>query len=199
MVEVSGPYAPGVDQGVEQVHGQVAQDDEERAEQGDAEDDRQVALHDRGDREPSNAVERVHLFGEYCAAEHQSDVQTEDGQDRGERGAQAVFEDDTAFFEAFGSGGADVVLSHGFQHAGAGLARILCGVQERQGQPRQQQSGGPGDGVFGERRVPGVGEQAPVVHEEGQGELAGEEDGEGDCAQGQAHGDPVEDAAFFDG
>ena len=85
---------PRVDDGVQEVDDQVRQDDEEAAEQVTPEDLGRSWLLMASTRELADAVEREGRLGEHRAAEQQAEVEAEDGQDRGERRAQAVLDDD---------------------------------------------------------------------------------------------------------
>src|SRR5215203_6972398 len=106
---------PWVEECVHDVHHEVHEDDGERRDQDGALHDRQVALLDRVVGEAPDAGDVEDGLREDRAAEQDAQVEAEDGDDRGDRGAQAVLEDDPPLVEALRPGGADVVLAHDVQ------------------------------------------------------------------------------------
>src|SRR3954447_16734015 len=85
-----------VDDAVQQVDDQVHEDDEERGKQGDTEDHRQVIGADAVQRQLAQTVQVVDGLGEDRPAEQRAEVEAEDGDQRGQAGAQAVLGDDGA-------------------------------------------------------------------------------------------------------
>ena len=76
-------------------------------------DDRIVAVEDGIDDEFAEAGDREDLFGEDGAGEQGAEFEGAEGDDRDEGVAQRVVEDDGPFAQAFGTGGADIVLFEG--------------------------------------------------------------------------------------
>src|ERR671921_170852 len=102
---------PWVEEGVDDVHQEVHEDDGQRRDQDGALHDRQVALLDRVEGQAPDARDVEDGLREDRAAEQDAEVEAEDGDDRGDRGAQAVLEHDLPLVEPLGAGGADVVLA----------------------------------------------------------------------------------------
>src|SRR5215213_3651397 len=195
---------PWVEECVDDVDHQVHDDDGQRRDQDGALHDRQVALLDRVVGEAPDARDVEDGLREDRAAEQDAQVEAEDGDDRGDRGAQAVLEDDLPLVEALGAGGADVVLAHHVEQVRAEEARVDRRERGREDEPREQQRRGPLDGVVGERRVLARAledrdELAEVVGEEVDRDEADPVDRRGDGQQGEAHGGSVEDRAPLDG
>src|SRR5450631_1704262 len=106
----------GVNDGVEHVDDDVRHDQEDCPDDDHAHDDRQVELVDRIDRQLAQALQAEGLLGEDGAAEQTAEVEAEDGDDRGERGAQGVLAHHRPGRQALGPRGPDVVLPHRLQH-----------------------------------------------------------------------------------
>src|SRR3954454_22429685 len=86
----SGIFHARVDEGVEDVHDQVHDDDEERADQNRALDHRQVGVLDRVVGEPPDAWDVEDRLGEDRTAEQDADVDAGRRYERGDRTAHAV-------------------------------------------------------------------------------------------------------------
>ena len=78
-------------------------------------------------------------LGDDRAAEQAGQVEAGGGDDRGQAGAQRVLADDGALRQALGPGGADVVLAQGLQHLVAGEPGVERRVEQRQGDPGQDE------------------------------------------------------------
>src|SRR3954470_14088973 len=113
-----------VEERVDHVDDQVQQDDEERAEQDGALDRRQIALLDRVEGQAADAGDVEDRLGEDGAAEQDAEVQAEDRDDRRDRRAHAVLEDDASLPEALRAGGAYVVLVEHIDEVRSHEARI---------------------------------------------------------------------------
>ena len=87
------PYSR-IDDGIQEIHDQVGHDDEDGAQQSDAKDLGQVVVGDRLDGVLADSRQGERGLGQDCTTKQQAEVEAEDGQDRGERGAQAVLDDD---------------------------------------------------------------------------------------------------------
>ena len=125
-----------------------------------------------------------------------ADIDAEDGDDRRQRGAQAVLDHDRPPIEALGPRRADVVLVHRLEHVRAGQPRVERGEQERQAEPGQEQAEEPLDRIHRDVDVAAVVRQPPQrVHEEQQRDRAGEEDGERDGGERTGHAGAVRDRA----
>src|SRR3954447_6323856 len=85
-----------VDDAVQQVDDQVHDDDEERGEQGDTEDHRQVVGANAVQRQLAQTIQVVYGLGEDRAAEQRAEVEAEDGHQWSQAGTQAVLGDDGA-------------------------------------------------------------------------------------------------------
>ena len=116
-----------------------SEDDEERAEQHGALDHRQVALLDRVVGEPADAGDVEDGLGEDRAAEQDADVEPEDRDDRRDRAAHAVAQDDAALAQALGARGADVVLAHHLDQVAAQQPRVDRRERGGEHEPRQDQ------------------------------------------------------------
>src|SRR5690348_8025316 len=101
-----------VEEGVDDVHDQAEQDDEEGAHEDRALHGRQVALLDGVVGEAPDAGDVEDGLGEDRAAQQDAEVEAEDRDDRRDRRAHAVLEDDLALLQALGASGPDVVLGH---------------------------------------------------------------------------------------
>ena len=77
-----------------------------------------LALDGRHER-VADAVEREDVLGDQRAAEQRAERNTEISDDRNDRIAQHVLEDDDALAQALCGGGADVVGAHDFEHGAA--------------------------------------------------------------------------------
>src|SRR4051795_5103579 len=89
----SGIRDAGVDEGVQDVHDQVGEDDEERAQQHRALDHGQVAVDDRVVGQPPDAGDVEDRLGEDRAPEEDADVDAGRGDERRARAAPAVADD----------------------------------------------------------------------------------------------------------
>src|SRR4051794_11236137 len=101
-----------IDHRVQDVHDQVRDDDEERAEQDRALDHREVAVLDRVEREPADPGDVEHALREDRAAEQHADVDTGRGHERGDRAAHAMAQHDAPLAQPLRPRGAYVVLRH---------------------------------------------------------------------------------------
>src|SRR3954463_14769926 len=108
----SGIFHARVDEGIEDVHDQVGDDDEERADQHRALDHRQVGVLDRVVGEPPDAGDVEDGLGEDGAAEQDADVDACGGDERGDRAAHAVPEHHAPLAQPLRARSADVVLGH---------------------------------------------------------------------------------------
>jgi len=81
--------------------------------------ERVVAVGDGVDGEASDAGPAEDFFGDDGSGEERSELEAEECDDRDERVAQGVAQDDDALGQALGAGGADVVLIELFEHGGA--------------------------------------------------------------------------------
>src|SRR5215217_3596132 len=108
-----------IDEGVEDVHDEAHDDDEERSEQDGALDLGQVEAHDRVEGEASDALDVEDGLGEDRPAEQDADVEAEQRDDRRDRRPDAVAEDDAPLRQALRAGCADVVLLHGVDQVAA--------------------------------------------------------------------------------
>src|SRR3954452_25620243 len=86
----SGIFHARVDEGVEDVHDQVHDDDEERADQNGALDHRQVGVLDRVVGEPPDARDVEDGLGEDRTTEQDADVETGGRHDRCDRGTESM-------------------------------------------------------------------------------------------------------------
>lgn len=102
-----------------------------------------------------------------------------------------MFGDDAEFGGSLGAGGADEVLVEDFEHAAAGEAGEVSGVNQTKGEGRK-------DAVRGVIPAGGV-EPAQVDGEEQDEEGAHDEGGHADADHGEGGGGVVPKGVFFDG
>src|SRR5438045_1211286 len=105
----SGALDARVDEGVEDVGEEAAEDDEDGGQRGQAHQNRVVALGDRLDGETAHAGPLEDLLGDDGAAEEVGQGRPEQGDDRQQAVAQDVAGDDDALGEALGPSGSDIV------------------------------------------------------------------------------------------
>src|SRR4051795_198475 len=120
----SGIFHARVDEGVEDVHDQVHDDDEEGADQDGALDHRQVRVLDRVVREPPDAGDVEHRLGEDRAAEQDADVDPGGGDERGDGAAHSVAQHDPPLAQPLRARGADVVLREHLHQVAAQEPRV---------------------------------------------------------------------------
>src|SRR5688500_7728743 len=139
---ISLPHATWVDDGVYDVDDQVHCHDDERYDQQAALDDDVVALGDRVDHPLADPGPGKDRFGQDGARHQRADLQADGGDDGDQRIAKSVEPDDTARRQAFGTGGADIVLAQHLQHRRPRLARYDGEWNRRQHDRRQDQMTG---------------------------------------------------------
>jgi len=103
----------------EEVDGDVGKADGEDA----ALDEGIVAVGDGGEGEAADTGPAEDRLGDDGSGEERAELETDDGEDRDECVPQRVAINDGAFRQAFGAGGADVVLTQFFKH---GCADHAC-------------------------------------------------------------------------
>ena len=128
-----------IEPGVEEIDQEVHQDDEAGGDDQDAQQQRQVALDDRLDREPTEARHRKDALDDDAAAEKRSTLQPQHGHHREERVARHVAENEAAARNALRPRGADEVAAPGLDHAGADEPKVGGCVDEPQGEGRQHE------------------------------------------------------------
>src|SRR3954471_6911857 len=135
----SGIADSRVDDGVQDVHDQVRDDDEERAEQDRALDHREVAVLDRVVCEPADARDVEDGLGEDRAAEQHPDVDAGRGHERRDRAADAVAQHHAPLPQPLRAGGADVVLRHRLDQVAAQEPRVDRRERRGEHEPGQEQ------------------------------------------------------------
>jgi hypothetical protein len=91
---------------------------------------------DGADQGGADTVHPEQVFGDDRAAEDRGDAEGDDGHHRDQRIAQHMLQDHGLFGHAFGSGGADIIGPHVFQHGRAHVAADHGGVGQAQGHHR---------------------------------------------------------------
>ena len=129
-----------------------------------------VAVRDGLDREAADAGPGEDGFGDDCAGEQRAELQAQHGDDGDHGVAQGVAVDDGALGQAFGAGGADVVLAELFEHRGAHHAGEDGGERSAHGEG--------GENEVGERAGAGDGEPSELDGEEQDQDRAEREVGE---------------------
>ena len=143
-----------VEQGVGEVDDEVDDDDQHGADEDDAEQQRRVAAGDRLLRQPAEARDGEDALDDDAAAEHRGRLQAEHGDERQQRVARDVAEDDAPARDAPGAGGEGEILAPGLGHAGAHDAQVEREIDEAERGDRQHEM--PGDvGGAGEAGLAG--------------------------------------------
>src|SRR4029079_18066109 len=149
---------PGVEDGVKHIYAQIGEDDDESDQDVNRLDDRVVVGVDRRDVVAAHAGNRIDLLDDDGATNEHRKLQTHDGDNGNERIAEGVADDDDAFAQALGPGGADVVLAQRLEHGGAGEAHDAA----RQG--AAENDGGHGQHLYVGDRVIGKGDVGDRRH-----------------------------------
>ena len=118
--------AARVDREVGEVGEQVERDVGGRRDEDDALDDGVVAVEDRVDDQLAEAGNGEHLLGQHRAREQRAELERAERDDRRQRIAQAVLQDDDALAQPLGARGADVVGV-----AAPAASRCACGASAR--------------------------------------------------------------------
>src|SRR3954449_11022174 len=142
-----------VDEGIQDVHDQVGEDDEEGAQQHRALDHGQVAVDDRVVGQPPDAGDVEDRLGEDRAAEQDADVDAGRGDERRDRAAHAVAQHHPALAQPLRARGSDVVLRHHLDQVAAQEARVDGREGGGEYEPGQYQRAEPLLRVLGERHV----------------------------------------------
>jgi len=100
-----------------------------------------IAVRDGLDGETADARPTKDRLGHDCAGQQRSELQAQHGDDGDHGVAQRVAVDDGALGQAFGAGGADVILAEFFEHGGAHHARQDGGQRAAHGDGGQHEIG----------------------------------------------------------
>src|SRR5262249_3444977 len=132
---------------IEDVDEEVDHDEGEGDGEDGALDHRVVAALDGIQGEATDTGPGEDEFDDDDPSEHEGELQTEDGDGRDHRVFQGVEGNDATLVDAFGAGGADVVLVEDLQHRGAEEAGEDGGVDDADGEGGQDQVQEPLPGV----------------------------------------------------
>src|SRR5215208_517408 len=141
---------PRVQHRVDDVHHRAEDDYEERTEHGDHQDGGHVELLDRVSRilpHPLKVEDR--LREDRTAPDHGREIEAEQGDDRDQRVAQHVVDQDPPLAQALRPGGAHVVLVDRVEDVGSQDPGVEADEQHRQHEPGQEQVTEPSPGVLG--------------------------------------------------
>ena len=147
---------PRVDDGVGNVHNDVAGQGQHDVEHLHGQHDREVALHQAVDEHLAKAGVQEHVFDDDGAAEQRDDPGRGDGDNRDQRVAEGVDVDDRLFPQALGARGLDIVHAQHVDHLGADIAGDAADARDghdddgqRHVPQRIQHIGGAGAGEAG--------------------------------------------------
>src|SRR5262249_2406488 len=136
---------------VEDVDEEVDEDEGEGDGEDGALDHRVVAALDGVEGEAADPGPGEDVLDDDDTTEHEGELQPEDGDGRDHRVFEGVDRHDAALVDAFGAGGADVVLVEDLQHRGAEESGEDGGVDDADGEGGQDEMLEPLPGVVAER------------------------------------------------
>ena len=175
----------------EDIREEVHEDEQGGVEHRGGEDERVVAVEDSADEVLAEAWEVIDFLDDEGSGGDAGEGWSEEGGDWEEAVAERVAENDLPARDAFGAGGADIVLAEDFEHAAAGEPGNVGGVGKSHG-------GGREDPV-GWLEPSGDIEEPPFEAEDGDEDGAHDKGGEADADHGEGHGAEVEPCVAADG
>ena len=143
----------GIDEDIGDVGDQVQRDVDRRRHQHDALHDGVVAVEHGIDDQLAEARNRKNLLGQHRARQQRAEFERAQRDDRRQRVAHGVLEDDRAFGKALGAGGADVIAFQHLQHGAAGVPHQDRGDGVAEHEGRHDGGGEAGAPVFGQRHI----------------------------------------------
>src|SRR5918997_2030544 len=109
---------PGIEHGIDQISGQVEQDDEGRRDQHPPRHRVDVVLRDRLKQETARPAPLVHVLGDDGPGDDRAKIQRRDRDQRDQRGAQSMPGHHRTPPQALGPGQPDIVAREHFEHGG---------------------------------------------------------------------------------
>src|SRR6266536_5549048 len=174
---------PGIDPAIEQVHGQVAQDEAHRDAQDHALHQWIVAREYRVHHEAPHPGQGEHVLGDHCSADQRAELEAEHGDDRDEGVLEHVATDDARLRKPLGPRGTHVVLRERVEHARTQGARDHGGEGEAQSERGQDERAETGHHLLEGVDVAGEGEPAQLHPEEEDQEKGQEKVGHADAEE----------------
>src|SRR5438552_9764328 len=113
---------PRIGDRVEDIREQASRDDHHGGHEEETEDHRVILVVERVEVESADAGPREHRLRDEGAAEEVAELETAQRDERDERVAQRVTQEDRALAQALGARGADVVLADDLENARARVA-----------------------------------------------------------------------------
>ena len=190
---------PRVEQRVGDIDEKVDQHVDEREQQDHRLDGRIIARQHGIDGEPAEARNGEDAFGDDHAADQQRDAEPDHGDDRHGGVLQRVLEQHLDLDLSLGARGADVVLAHHVEHAGARHARDQRDVDDRerdrgQDQALQEAAEAVADALIALHRNP-----VELDREQVDQRIADHEHRHREAEHREAHHDLVDDGALLVG
>src|SRR5690606_19667595 len=183
-----------VEQRIGAIDDQIDEDVYEGEEQRQALYDGVVARQHGFDHQPSQPGDIEHRFGDHHAADQQRDAHAHHGGDRHGGVAQRVPQQDAGFAEPLGARGADEVLAHDLDDAGARDAGDQRHIDGGQRQGRQDQAVQERPEAARQRRVALHLEPVQLDGEGPDEHVGGDEDRHREAQHREAHHQAVEQA-----
>ena len=132
---------------------EIERDVDRRRRQHDALHDGIVAVEHRVDDQLAKTRNRKDLLGQHRARQQRAEFERAERNDRRQRVAHGVLENDRAFGKALGAGGADVVAFQHLQHGAAGMPHQDRGDRIAQHEGGHDGGGEAGAPVLGQRHI----------------------------------------------